>query len=80
MANNIDDQQDNSEIESIVDNNNVKERAVNLDNLNIDENVEQIGAVRKGRPPGLTAAESLRCKKESLRERENRFREEGIRR
>lgn len=48
---------------------------------NQNENKIQGGeTVRKGRPKGLTLAESLRRKQEYLTEREKRLREEGVRR
>lgn len=72
----------NEEIDSDQDDNNVENGIEQVDNQEINSyrsgSVKEIG--KKVRPKGLTIAESHRRKEESLRERENRLREEGVRR
>lgn len=79
----FDNQRENSEIESIndSDDNDIQDNVESIDDQNEEENrVQNREIVRRGRPKGLTAGESLRRKEEYLAERETRLREEGVRR
>lgn len=73
--------EDNDEVESDEDDNNIENTVEHIDNQEINEDKNQDRQVSKrGRPKGLTMVETRRRKEESLRERENQLREEGVRR
>lgn len=80
---NIDDNmEDDSEPETIIDNQN-NEREPSPENNDLDRNENRVQEVEnrtRGRPKGLTLAESLRQKKEILKTREEQLRKEGVRR
>lgn len=73
------EQEVNSESKSEIENENIQDRIDNQ-NQNI-ENRAQNNEIRKvGRPKGLTSVESMKQKEKELKEREDRLREEGVRR
>jgi len=67
-----------SEIESGEENNdNDIEDIIETQNEN-ENRIQNREICNRGRPKGLTSAESLKRKEEYLKERENRLREEGV--
>ncbi|XP_039308828.1 uncharacterized protein LOC120358492 [Solenopsis invicta] len=78
-----DDQRESSEIESIddTDDNNAQYNVGSIDDQNENKDrVQNRKIIRRGRPKGLMAGESLRQKEKYVAERETRLREERVRR